>query len=666
MNKSVLVIGGGIAGIQAAIDLGDMGFKAYLVEQSSAIGGRMAQLDKTFPTNDCSMCMLSPKLMEVARHPNVEIITQASVQEIKGEVGSFSVTVLKTPRYIDLEKCNNCNICLDKCPVRYVPQAEPAEKEGLPESNLGWDQLLKRGQEVKKNEITLTIDGEEIKSEEGMTILEAAKSADIEIPTLCYHPALSPAGACRVCSVEITSRGRKRIVTSCNYQVEDGLIVSTSSPDVIRLRKMLCELLLARCPESEVIQGLARQYGIEEPRFELKGDKCIHCGLCTRVCAERMGRSVIGVVGRGVERRVATPFQMTKDEADDMCMACGACAFVCPTGAINLDEITAKKPVPILSEFDLGLKSRAPVYLPFAQAVPNVPVIDRSTCAHFATGRCQICADLCPTGAIDFEQVDELVELEVGSIIVATGFNLYDSSILKEYGHGVIKNVISALEYERLISASGPTGGDLKRLSDGKIPKRLAFIQCVGSRDVNYKPYCSSVCCMYATKEAILAHEHYPELESFIFYTDLRAVGKGFQRYVSRAEKENNVVYVRSRPGKITEDVETTNPVIRYEDTRTRELQSMEVDLVVLCPALVPSLSLVETVGNLRIDLDEDGFVQAPDRLFHPIDTKTLGILACGFCRSPQDIPSSIIQASGAAARAAELISSGGRKHAED
>jgi len=266
---------------------------------------------------------------------------------------------------------------------------------------------------------------------------------------------------------------------------------------------------------------------------------------------------------------------------------------------------------------------------------------------------------VCQAGAIVLDQKEETIELNVGAIVLATGFDLYDISPLKEYGYGVVKNVITALQYERLICASGPTNGHLKRPSDEKVPKRLAFIQCVGSRDVRNNLYCSSVCCMHATKEAILANEHYSDLKSFIFYTDLRAVGKRFQEYVTRAKEQYNVSYIRSRPSKIVEDEQTSNPIIWYEETVSRKVKRMEVDMVVLCQALVPSRSHQEIAMVLGISLDDYGFIGIQDKLFHPVDTEIPGILACGFCQSPQDIPDSIVQASGVAARVAELLAGG-------
>jgi len=276
---------------------------------------------------------------------------------------------------------------------------------------------------------------------------------------------------------------------------------------------------------------------------------------------------------------------------------------------------------------------------------------------------CRQCEVACQAKAILHDMRGRYLELNhIGAIIVATGYDFFDPSPLEHYGYKRCPNVITSMEYERLISASGPTGGELWRPSDQRVPERLAFIQCVGSRDVNYHPYCSSVCCMYATKEAILAREHYPRLKAVIFYTDLRAVGKRFQRYITRARQEYEIAYVRARPGMITEDPKTRNPIIRYDETvfedatdPKRRVTSMEVDLVVLCQALVPPSSQPEIAKRLGIELDDAGFVRIPDKLARPVDTTVAGIFACGCCLGPQDIPDSVIQASGVAARVAEL-----------
>jgi len=509
------------------------------------------------------------------------------------------------------------------------------------------------------DEVTLEIDGEEVKAKEGTTILEAARSIGIDIPTLCYHRALTPYGGCRLCTVEIFRGRRSRLVTSCVYPVEEGLVVKTNSDTVIRDRKMLIELMLARAPKAKVIQDLAKEYGVEKTRFKIEDPEnlCILCGLCTRVCEERIGVSAINFVGRGVERKVQTPFQGTLDVNFDVCIACGSCASVCPTGAIKLEDITPKKPIPILSEFDMGLDSRAPIYIPFAQAIPNVATLDREKCVHFATGKCKICEEFCEAKAIDFEQEDEIVEVEVGAIILASGLGLYDISSLAEYGYGKIKNVITAMEFERLTAASGPTMGALKRPSDGKLPVNIAFIQCVGSRDFRNKAYCSSVCCMHATKEAMLAFEHHPGTKSTIFYMDMRAVGKRFQEYVARAKKDYNATYIRARPGRIEVNAENDNPIIWYEETTSGEIKSFEAELVVLAQAMVPQITQ-DLAGILGIELDENGFVEVPDKLLQPLDTTRLGIFACGYVHSPRDIPDSVTQASGAAGRTAEEIAS--------
>ena len=259
-----------------------------------------------------------------------------------------------------------------------------------------------------------------------------------------------------------------------------------------------------------------------------------------------MGVSAINFVGRGVDRKVETPFQRTFDINLDVCRTCGACAFVCPTGAIKLEDITGKKPIPIPSEFDMGLALRAPVYVPFPQAIPNVPVIDKERCVHFLTGECKICEEFCEADAIDFEQEEEIIELNVGAIVVATGYDLFDPSLEPNYGYEY-DEVITGLEFERLCNASGPTFGKIE--INGKEPKEVVFISCVGSREKEVEggkgnEYCSRVCCMYIAKQAHLVTEHIPDANVTVFYTDVRAFGKGFEEFYWRV-KEEGVNYIR-------------------------------------------------------------------------------------------------------------------------
>jgi len=429
MSNAVLVIGGGIAGIQASLDLANRGTKVYLVEELPSIGGRMAQLDKTFPTMDCSICILAPKMIECFRHPNISLLTYSEVTEVKRDAGNFTVKILKKPRYVDVEKCTGCGTCMEKCPAK-VP-----------------------------------------------------------------------------------------------------------------------------------------------------------------------------------------------------------------------------------NEFDIGLGSRKAIYMPFKQAVPLIATIDPEHCLYFTKNVCRVCQKLCPSNAVNFEQKPEEIVVNVSSIILATGFDLFNPSIMSEYGYSRYKNTLLSMELERLISASGPTGGHLVRPSDGKEPKRIVFVQCVGSRSQRGElPYCSSVCCVYATKESILIKEHLPDIEVYILYLDLRAIGKGFQEFVDRAKKEYGVKYIKAHPGGITEDPITKNLQIYYEDIPTGEMKKFTADMVVLCPALIPKQDNKKIAQVMDLELDEYGFFKSKNELTAPVDTNVPGIYICGYCQGPKDIPESIAQASGAAARAAERI----------
>jgi len=427
---AALVVGGGIAGIQAALDLADMGFCVHLVERTPSIGGRMAQLDKTFPTNDCSTCILSPKMNDCARHPNITLHTYAEVKGFSGTEGDFTVTLVQHPRYVDETRCTGCGECVQKCPAKV--------------------------------------------------------------------------------------------------------------PD----------------------------------------------------------------------------------------------------------------------EFDMGLRQRKAIYLYFPQAVPQVMTIDPEHCIYLQRGKCGACAKVCQAEAVDFGQKEQEVRLRVGGVIVATGFDFFDPTGLTQFGYEQCPNVITALEYERLVSASGPTDGHLLRPSDGRPAKQIGFVQCVGSRDVRHQVFCSSVCCMHSSKQAVLAAEHDPEVKSYVFYTDFRASGKGFREYVARAEREYGVRYVRSRVARVGED-ETHNPVIRYEDVATSRPAQMTLDLAVLATSLVPRPETAELAQVLDIETDQYGFVKTDP--FAPVDTTRPGVFAAGCCRGPFDIPESVMQASAAAARAARVVGEVGR-----
>lgn len=338
------------------------------------------------------------------------------------------------------------------------------------------------------------------------------------------------------------------------------------------------------------------------------------------------------------------------------CTGCWKCMEECPKDAITRINVC---PILVPDEFNINLSQRKAIYLPFPQAVPKKNVRDPNHCLRITEKlECKGCENACEAKAIVHDMADQIVDLDVGAIIVATGLDFYDVSGLEEYGYGKIKNVVTAMEYERLTSASGPTLGSLDRPSDGKVPHNIAFIQCVGSRDFRCEPYCSSVCCMHATKEAMMAYEHEPGTKSTVFYMDMRAVGKRFQEYIARAKDEYNVSYVRSRPGRIEVNPKNDNPIIWYEDTTTGEIKEFEAEIVVLAQAMIPQITkdLAEILG---IELDENGFVKTPGGFLQPLDTTKPGIFACGYVHSPRDIPDSVTQASGAAGRAAEAIAGG-------
>jgi heterodisulfide reductase subunit A len=420
---AVMVVGGGVAGIQAALDLADSGFRVYLVDESASIGGVMAQLDKTFPTNDCSMCILSPKLVATGRHPNITILTNTEILGLAGEAGNFEVKLRKRSRYIIEEKCNGCGLCAQKCPIEAI------------------------------------------------------------------------------------------------------------------------------------------------------------------------------------------------------------------------------------DTYNEGLSKKSAIYIDYPQAVPLKYKIDREKCIG-----CGTCYEVCKAKAVAYDQQDSEATIKVGSIILAPGFETFDAKLKSEYGYGRYPNVVTSIEFERILSASGPYGGLVLRPSDGEIPRKIAFIQCVGSRDFQIgNTYCSAACCMYGIKETVIAKEHTPsKLDCTIFYMDMRAYGKEFDAYYNRAKEEWGIKFVRSRVASVTENPKTNNLFVHYVEDETPRIE--EFDMVVLSVGMQPPKNVEKLAEALGIKLNKYRFCET--EIFSPVETSKPGTFVCGAFSAPKDIPESVAQASGAAAKAMSVIAS--------
>ncbi len=499
--------------------------------------------------------------------------------------------------------------------------------------------------------INLTINNQQVEAEEGKTLLEVATAASIDIPTLCHHPAIPPAGACRICVVEITGGGRPGLVPACAYPAQDGLEIQTHSERVRESRRMTLHLLLARSPNAKIIQEMAVEYGGEQLPLVQQDDDCIMCGLCVRVCKDVIGAAAICFEGRGPKRKITTPL----GEQSDVCLGCGACAFICPTDTIDPADYCWHDLEKIPNEFNCGFDSRTPIHMPFPQAVPNKPLIDRDNCIHFRTDGCGACQKICPADAIDFDMTDEYVKEEVGAIIVATGYELFNPNVYEEYGYGKFPDVVTSLEFERMVSASGPTTGDLRRPSTGKPPKSVVFLQCIGSRrEKEGLPYCSKICCMYTAKHTILYKHKVHDGQAFVFYMDVRAGGKNYDQFVRRAIKEKMATYLRGRVAKVFPRGDKL--IVRGADTLSGQQIEIAAEMVVLAPAMVASTGIRGLAQKLRVGYDEHGFLLEAHPKLRPVETNTAGIFLAGACHSPKDIPESVAQASAAASKALGLV----------
>jgi heterodisulfide reductase subunit A len=504
--------------------------------------------------------------------------------------------------------------------------------------------------------VTLIIDGQELHAEEGQTILEVARENGIEIPTLCYHPLLEPYGACRLCVVEIVAGGRPGLQTSCTYPIEEGLEVLTRSPSVIEARKVVLGLLLSRTPNVELIQDLAREYGITEPPFptDTPDERCILCGQCVRTCHELVKADVLNFSQRGIERRVGPPFlEKTRD-----CIGCGACTIMCPTGAI---EIVMEKAA-VYKEKPLGPTSA--IWVPSMQAVPRVPVIDTDACIRFRQNdrtngeiadACGACQMICEADAINFDQQDEILELDVGAILVATGFEMWDPAQLSQYSYGKSPNIITGMEFERLSNAGGVTGGEILT-AEGKKPERVAIIHCVGSRDHNAHPYCSRICCMYSLKQAHLVRDK-TGAEVYEFYMDMRSFGKAYEEFYERVQEEN-ITFVRGRGAEV-EVLPDGKLRVKGEDADLGRVVHADVDMVVLSTAIEAPHDADRVASLFGLSRSEDGFFAEAHPKMRPVETNTDGVFLAGTAQGPRDVPDTVAHAGAAASMALALLDKG-------
>ncbi len=504
--------------------------------------------------------------------------------------------------------------------------------------------------------VTVNIDGTRIEVIEETTILKAAEKAGIWIPTMCHCEYFEPYGVCRLCSVEVVRGKRSRIVTACNYPVRGGLTILTNSERVKWIRKVIMELMLSRWPNVKVVREMAEKLGIQKPRFvslerDEAADACILCGMCVNMCSDVVKASVLGFSNTGIKREVVLPF----GEQSDKCIVCGACATVCPTGHIKmvLEDYRGKKP-----EFTLGPKTA--ISVPSLQAVPRVPVIDTNSCIHFKTDGCKICSTVCEPNAINYEMKDEIVEIDVGQILVSTGFDTFDAGKMAQYGYGTLDNVYSALEFEMLLNSTGPTGGKVV-MKNGKEPRSVAILHCIGSRDTNHHAYCSRVCCMYALKFAHLVHDR-TKAAIYQLYIDMRAFGKGYEEFYSRLLDEG-ITMIRGKAAEVVEgiwsDDHEKSLLVRCEDTLIGKFREIPVDMVILCNAIESRKDSDAVKRLFTLSKSPDGFFLERHPKLDPTSTTTDGVYIAGCAQGPKDIPDTVAQASSAAARILSYISKG-------
>lgn len=504
------------------------------------------------------------------------------------------------------------------------------------------------------NKFEIQIDGKSVEVEEGSFLLNAIEDLGIQVPALCRYPFLPPRPVCRLCVVEITEPGGEpKIIESCSYTVQKtGLKVRTDTPEVIARRQQALRNMIKRCAENDVLKKLAADLDVRDVKWGSENVSCIYCKLCIRVCDELVGANALSYQKVREEDGDTTPIKVDADK----CILCGSCAMVCPTNHIQMVDESDRA----INHRDLELGPNAAISLSFRQAVPNVPRIHTEDCIHFKLGGCGVCAEVCPKDCIDYNQQDKLEEHEVGTVIIATGFQDFDPTPMKQYGYGRYPNVISAIEFEKMNNAASPTGGKIL-LENGEEPRSIAILHCIGSRDDNYHKYCSRVCCMYASKFAHLVKEK-TSAEVYQCYIDMRCFGKGYEEFYKRILDEGvNVVR-----GKGAEVVRATHRrsdegtlLVCLEDTLIGKFREIPVDMVVLCTALEARFDASEFGRKFNISTGADGwYIEAHPKL-GPVSTTTDGIFLAGVCQSPKDIPDTVAQAGAAAAHAMKLMNQG-------
>jgi heterodisulfide reductase subunit A-like polyferredoxin len=604
INPTTLVIGGGIAGIQAALELAEAGHPVYLVEREATIGGKMAGFDKTFPTLDCSACILTPKMVSVSHRESIRLRTMHEVDEVSGYIGNYQVKLRKRQRYVDVDRCTGCGQCISHCPATRIPSSREIIRDGRVMTEVATDPSTGR---------------------------KVARSLDTEM--------LHPDGASRSGPEDYSS----------------GVV---SDEEISKdLEKFEQPRRSGPSPMQRYLKLVKAQSKMSEEQLEKRRTgNCTGCGFCAEVCDGLVGATAIRMASIGKNekgRDMMRPFLVSLDA----CIGCGACATVCPTGYLSIRDRADDKGK--ISDFTLG--NHTAIHLPFPQAVPKVPVIDADSCIHLQLGEgCGVCHNVCEPEAIRFGEQEEIEEIEVGQILVATGYQLFDAGVMPQYGYGRLDNVVSSLEFEAMLNSTGPTGGRV-RMKSGEEPRAIAIIHCVGSRDDNHHRYCSRVCCMYGLKFAHLVKDR-TDAEVYELYIDMRAFGKGYEEFYSRVLEEG-VNLIRGKAAEVVEqrfgDLSDGVLHVRCEDTLIGKFRDIPVDMVVLCNALEPNAD-TDRLGNiLGVSRSPDGFFLERHPKLDPVGTVSDGIYLAGACQGPKDIPDTVAQAQAAAARILATIAKG-------